>query len=80
MPKPPNIIRPARLELALPEDERAWVEMHLWSDSEARVPHGAYSRFFQKLLHFYIAQHKAQGLPIRVEARLPEVTSDAPVS
>ena len=45
MPKPPNLQRPVKLNTTLPEDVRAKLDLHLWSDLEKRVPHGAYQRF-----------------------------------
>ena len=50
MPKPRRTIRPTYLNLALPEDIRAKLDLHLFSDLEGRVPHGAYSRFICHLL------------------------------
>jgi len=55
MPKPPNIIRPVTLGVSLPEDLRAWLDLHLWSEFEGRVPHGAYSKLIQRLLLEYKA-------------------------
>lgn len=42
----PDVIRPIKLTTTLPEDVRAKLDLHLWSDLEARVPKGAYQRFF----------------------------------
>lgn len=53
MPRPPNILRPSRLTIALPEDLRAWLDLHLWSDSQLRVPQGAYSNLIIMLLRNY---------------------------
>ena len=53
MARPPNIIRPTQLELKLPEDLRGWLDVHLWSDSQQRVPQGAYKNLFVKLLLEY---------------------------
>lgn len=54
MPRPPNIIRPTRLEVSIPEDLRARLELHLWSDTEKRVPHGAYQRLINQLLREHL--------------------------
>lgn len=46
MPKPRNTNAPTRLDLAIPEDLRARLDLLLYSELEGRVPHGAYARFF----------------------------------
>lgn len=46
MPKPPNIIRPVALRTTLPEDVRARLDLYLLSETEGRVPKGAYQAFF----------------------------------
>ena len=53
MPRPPNIIRPTSLKTSIPEDLRGWLEVHLWSDTEQRVPHGAYQQLIVRLLREY---------------------------
>jgi hypothetical protein len=53
VPRPPNIIRPVHLKTSLPEDLRAWLDLHLWSTTEMRVPHGAYQRLIIHLLTEY---------------------------
>ena len=53
MPRPPNVIRPSLLHLALPEDIRAKLDLFLWSDLEGRVPKGAYQRFFMERIQEY---------------------------
>lgn len=53
MPRPPNIVRPIKLKTSLPEDLRTWLDLHLWSDTEGRVPHGAYQRLIERLLREY---------------------------
>lgn len=56
--RPPNIIRPIRLEIQVPED--LWLMMHLdlFSQVEGRVPHGAYSRFINGLLKEFFDRRK----------------------
>lgn len=56
MPRPPNIIRPVKLKTSLPEDLRAWLDLHLWSATEGRVPHAAYKRLIETLLREYKAK------------------------
>lgn len=53
MPRPANIVRPTRLNLHLPADLRGWLDVHLWSDSEMRVPQGGYQRLMISLLSNY---------------------------
>lgn len=53
MPRPKNIIRPVNLKTSLPEDLRTWLDIHLWSETELRVPHGAYQRLIVHLLREY---------------------------
>lgn len=51
MAKPRKTIRPTPLNLALPEDLRAVLDLKLYSPLEGRVPHGAYSKYIGDLLH-----------------------------
>ena len=46
----PNIERSSRLELNLAESTRVRLDLILFSPLEQRVPHGAYSRFFEARL------------------------------
>ncbi len=50
MPRPRKTLRPTYLNLALPEDIRARMDLLLFSPLEGRVPHGAYSRFICDLI------------------------------
>lgn len=54
MPKPPNLIPSKQLNVALPLPVFTQLMLHLNSDLEGRVPHGAYSKFLSELLrnHF----------------------------
>lgn len=54
MPKPLAILRPSRLETSLPEDLRARLDLHLFSEVEGRVPQGAYQRLIVSLLRDYL--------------------------
>lgn len=56
MPRSPNIMRPSKLNTSLPQDLRAWLDLHLWSDTESRVPYGAYQKLIIQLLY----EHKAK--------------------
>ena len=53
MGKPPLIVRPTKLTMALPEDVRARLDLELYSETESRVPHGAYQQFFLARLRDY---------------------------
>lgn len=46
MAKPANVIRPRKLTIHLPEDQATRLDLYLWSESQQRVPHGAYQAFF----------------------------------
>lgn len=56
MPARRSLIRPVPLMLKLPEDLRARLDLHLWSDLEGRVPKGSYQRLFVKLLTQYFQE------------------------
>ena len=53
MTRPPNIIPPVKFTTTLPMDLRVWLETHLWSDTEMRVPHGAIRKLLIHLLMEY---------------------------
>lgn len=50
----PSIIRPVYLTVSIPEDISAKLKLHLFSEVEGRVPHGAYKRLIVKLLRQYL--------------------------
>lgn len=50
MPRHPDILRPTRLETSLPEDLRARLDLHLYSELEGKVPKGAYQKLIIQLL------------------------------
>jgi len=45
MARPKNAVPSTLLNVAIPEDIRGRLDLHLFSELEGRVPHGAYSRF-----------------------------------
>ena len=53
MPRNPNIIRPIKTTINLPEDIRTKLDVLLFSPVEGRVPHGAYSKFFVERINEY---------------------------
>lgn len=57
MARQPNILRPTKLTMHLPEDVRAKLDLYLWSDVEGKVPKGAYSRFFTQLINEHLTRH-----------------------
>lgn len=46
MPRKPEVDRPTRLELKLPESQRSRLDLFLFSELENRVPKNAYRDFF----------------------------------
>lgn len=54
----PNILRPTKLNLAIPEDIRAKLDLHLWSEVEGRIPKGAYSKLIIQLLTDYLSKRE----------------------
>lgn len=54
MGRRPKIERPTRLELKLPEMLRTRLDLLLFSTLEGRVPHGAYSVFFEARLREFL--------------------------
>jgi hypothetical protein len=52
--RPPDILRPVRLHTTLPEDLHAKLTLYLFSESEQRVPKGAYQRFIcERIIEFF---------------------------
>ena len=45
MSKPRRLDRPVFLNISLPESVKGRLDLHLWSEVDSRVPHGAYSRW-----------------------------------
>lgn len=50
MPRRPNLDRPVKLTLSLPETWRAKLDLMLFSELEGRVPKGKYQEFFMERL------------------------------
>ena len=54
MPRRPNLDRPTRLELRLPESLRTKLDLLLYSELESKVPQGKYQAFFiDRLTEFF---------------------------
>lgn len=65
MSRPPKADRPERVDVYLPATLKARLALLLFSPAEQRIPHGAWSQFFETLARKALA---------RVEASPPEVT------
>ena len=61
MSRRPNVVPPQLLNLSLPLDVHSKLTLHLYSELEQRVPHGAYSRFIQERIREYF-EHKQLDL------------------
>lgn len=58
MSKPPKADRPVPLKIYLPESVYGQLLIRLWSATEGRVPHGAWSHFFEELSRAALARMK----------------------
>lgn len=63
MPRKPAIDRPIKLQTTLPESLRARLDLHLFSEVEGRVPHGAYQTLIIELLRQYFDWPAVEILP-----------------
>lgn len=48
--RPTKTIQSIQINLSIPEDLYAQVKLHLWSEVEGKVPHGAQSEFVTQLI------------------------------
>lgn len=55
MPRRPNLDRPSKINLALPESLRTRLDLLLFSELEGCVPRGKYQEFFVERLTEYFA-------------------------
>ena len=69
--RPQNILRPVKLTTYLPEDLRAQLDMHLFSSTEGRVPHGAYSTFLAERVREFFNVRPAPK-EVATEAKIRE--------
>ena len=54
MSRRPDVIRPIKLTTTIPEDIRAKLDLHLYSELEGRVPKGAYQQFLvSRIVEFF---------------------------
>jgi hypothetical protein len=63
MPRRPNIEASAKINLALPESEKAWLDLFLFSEAEQRIPRGAYQEFFLARLREFRERMKVNVQP-----------------
>ena len=63
MSRHPNPVPPKLLNLSLPEDLHATLTLHLYSDLEGRVPHGAYSKFFAERIREFLGRRELDLAP-----------------
>lgn len=61
MARRPDIIQDSNINLRVPIDLRARLDLSLYSELESRVPHGAYTRFFTERLREFFSW---QTLPL----------------
>lgn len=63
MARKPNLVPPTLLNLSLPADIHARLSLHLYSELEQRVPHGAYSRFIVDRLNEFFRSKQLDLAP-----------------
>ena len=63
MTRQPNVIRPIKLTTTLPEDVRAKLDLHLYSEAEGRVPKGAIQAFLIERIREYFAGKEGTTIP-----------------
>ena len=75
MPRKPNLERPVKLTLSLPETWRTRLDLQLFSPLEGRVPQGRYQEFFLERLQEFFNYRKLDlapyGFPAGYEVRGP---------
>ncbi len=67
MPRPKNAVPTVNLNLALPVDLRAKLNLHLYSELEGRVPQAAYQEFFSARLREFFARRELDLAPYVAE-------------
>jgi hypothetical protein len=56
MSRPPLVIPSVSLHVHLPQDLMSRLSLHLYSQSEGRIPKGAFQRLFVELLTDYLKE------------------------
>lgn len=59
MPRPRKAIRPLEKTVNIPSDLAAKVDLLLYSETEERVPHGAWAKYITSLIEADIARRQA---------------------
>jgi hypothetical protein len=59
----PNIVRPVKLTINLPEDVASKLALFLFSELEGRIPHGAYQKFFVERINEFFLTHNIPEHP-----------------
>jgi hypothetical protein len=62
MPRRPNIERPIKLEVSLPQSLRGRLDLHLWNPAQGQVPRGAYSALIVRLLTDYLIKMESKDV------------------
>lgn len=57
-----NVLRPIKLHTSLPEDLWTKLTLHLYSEVEGRVPHGAYQRFICDRIREYFNEENPENV------------------
>lgn len=65
--RPPNILRPIKLNTSIPEDLRAKLDIYLFSEVEGRIPHGAYAKFIHGLIKDFFDEELAKAKRVKME-------------
>ena len=53
MPRKRAIDPPTAFHVMIPESDKGWIDAHLWSDLDGRVPHGAHRAWLLARLEEY---------------------------
>ena len=67
MPRRPNLDRPVRLTLKLPETVRAKLDLILYSKLEGRVPKGEYQEFFIERIQEFLSWRRLDLSPFGMQ-------------
>lgn len=81
MGRRPSLIARDKLNISLPEDDKAWLALHLFSEASGCVPQGAYAEWFTARLREYrdwkTLDLAAFGLPSGYYVRGPAAVIEA---
>jgi hypothetical protein len=74
MSRRPNIERPIKLEISLPESLRGRLDLLLWSPTEGRIPQGAYSALIVQLLKDHLSLLESKDVLARSSGTDPSAS------